>query len=169
MLVTLQTEVSPKQRRNYYFIILSCVSMQITASTIYMVFPLFFSAIGLNKGESGLLISIGTFAGIISSVAAGILSNRYGRKKILFLGTLLYTIVFFLFIYSGNNFSVLMLLRFIEGLGFYVMPVMVTTMAADIFPPGERGRAMSLFSAAGGIGALIGPLMAPLLISGDNY
>ena len=161
--------VSPSQRRNYYFIIISVISMQITASTIYMVFPLFFSAIGLNKAESGLLISIGTFAGIISSVAAGILSNRYGRKKILFLGTLLYTIVFFIFTYSGNNFSVLMILRFIEGLGFYVMPVMVTTMAADIFPPSERGKAMGLFSSAGGVGALIGPLISPLLISGNNY
>jgi MFS family permease len=164
-----ETTVSPQQRRNYYFIIISVISMQITASTIYMVFPLFFSAIGLNKAESGLLISIGTFAGIISSVAAGILSNRYGRKNILFLGTLLYTVVFFVFAYSGHDFGIFMILRFIEGIGFYVMPVMVTTMAADIFPPGERGKAMSLFSAAGGIGALIGPLISPLLISGDNY
>jgi MFS family permease len=62
-----------------------------------------------------------------------------------------------------------MVLRFIEGLGFYVMPVMVTTMAADIFPPGERGRAMGLFSSAGGVGALIGPLISPLLISGNDY
>jgi MFS family permease len=154
-----ETTVSPQRRRNYYFIIISVISMQITASTIYMVFPLFFSAVGLNKAESGLLISIGTFAGIISGVAAGILSNRYGRKNILFLGTLLYTVVFFIFAYSGHDFSIFMILRFIEGIGFYVMPVMVTTMAADIFPPGERGRAMSLFSAAGGIGALIGPLI----------
>jgi MFS family permease len=164
-----ETTVSPLKRRNYYFIILSIVSMQITASTIYMVFPLFFSAIGLTKAESGLLISIGTFAGIISGVAAGILSNRYGRKRMLFLGTLLYSAVFFFFIYSGNSFSVLMVLRFIEGFGFYVMPVMVTTMAADTFPPGERGKAMSLFSGAGGIGSLIGPLISPLLITGEDY
>ncbi len=143
--------------------------MQITASTIYMVFPLFFTSIGLNKGESGLLISIGTFAGIISSIAAGILSNRYGRKQILFLGTLLYTVVFFIFAYSPHDFNLYMILRFIEGFGFTVMPVMVTTMAADIFPSNERGKAMGLFSAAGGIGALIGPLLSPLLISGNNY
>jgi len=161
--------VTPQQRRNYYYIIISCISMQITASTIYMVFPLFFSSVGLNKGDSGLLISIGTFAGILSSIAAGLLSNRYGRKKILFIGTLLYTAVFFLFIYAGSGFGVLMVLRFIEGLGFYVMPVMVTTMAADIFPPGDRGKAMGLFSSAGGVGALIGPLISPLLITGSDY
>jgi DHA1 family multidrug resistance protein-like MFS transporter len=161
--------VTPQQRRNYYYIILSVISMQITASTIYMVFPLFFSSVGLSRGENGILISIGTFAGILSSIAAGILSNRYGRKKILLIGTLLYSVIFFVFIYAGSSFNVLMVLRFIEGLGFYVMPVMVTTMAADIFPPGERGKAMGLFSSAGGVGSLIGPLVSPLLITGNNY
>lgn len=160
---------TPQQRRNYYFIILSVISMQITASTIYMVFPLFFASVGLTTADSGLLISIGTFAGMISSVAAGVLSNKYGRKKVLFIGTLLYTIVFFIFAYSGSSFGVLMLLRFIEGLGFYIMPVMVTSMAADIFPARERGKAMALYSVSGGIGSLIGPLIAPLLIRGNDY
>jgi MFS family permease len=164
-----QYTVTPQQRRNYYCIIISVISMQITASTIYMVFPLFFSSVGLTRGESGLLISIGTFAGILSSIAAGIFSNRYGRKKVLLLGTILYSVIFFIFIYAGSGFGVLMVLRFIEGLGFYVMPVMVTTMAADIFPPGERGKAMGLFSSAGGVGSLIGPLVSPLLITGSDY
>ena len=164
-----ESEPTAQQRRNYYFVILSVISMQITASTIYMVFPLFFSSVGLDKAESGLLISVGTFAGIISSITAGILSNKYGRKNVLLLGTLLYTVVFFIFAYSGHGFGVLMLLRFIEGLGFYVMPVMVTTMAADIFPIKDRGKAMALYSFSGGVGSLIGPLASPLLISGNNY
>jgi len=160
---------SEHQRRNYYFAIISVISMQITASTIYMVFPLFFSSVGLNKAESGLLISVGTLAGVISSIAAGVLSNRYGRKNVLLVGTLLYTVVFFVFAYSPAHFGVLMALRFIEGIGFYIMPVMVTTMAADTFPPNERGRAMSLYSVSSGIGNLIGPLVSPYLITGDNY
>jgi MFS family permease len=158
-----------QQRRNYYFIILSVISMQITASTIYMVFPLFFSSVGLDKAESGLLISVGTFAGILSSIAAGVLSNRYGRKNVLLVGTLLYTVIFFIFAYSSHGFGMLMVLRFIEGIGFYIMPVMVTTMAADTFPTRERGKAMSLYSISGGVGSLIGPLIAPLLITGSNY
>ena len=164
-----EADPTPQQRRNYYLIIASIIGIQVTSSTIYMVFPLFFSSIGLNKAESGLLISIGTFAGILSSIAAGVLSNRYGRKNVLLVGTLLYTGIFFIFAYAGSGFGVLMVLRFIEGIGFYIMPVMVTTMAADIFPTRERGKAMSLYSVSGGVGSLIGPLIAPLLISGNNY
>lgn len=162
-------EPTPQQRRNFYLIILSVVSMQVTASTIYMVFPLFFANAGISRTESGFLISIGTLAGVLSSVVAGVLSNRSGRKTVLLFGTLLYTVVFFLFAYLDHGFGTLMLLRFVEGLGFYVMPVMVTTMAADIFPMKDRGKAMALFSTSGGIGSLIGPLISPYLISGNDY
>jgi DHA1 family solute carrier family 18 vesicular amine transporter 1/2 len=159
----------PNQRRNYYLIVSSVIGIQVTSSTIYMVFPLFFISAGLSAAESGILISIGTLAGIISGVTAGILSNRYGRRKILLFGTILYTLVFFLFVYLSHDFWTLISLRFIEGFGFYIMPVMVTTMAADIFPINERGKAMSLYSVSGGIGSLIGPLIAPFLIFGNNY
>jgi len=164
-----ETGPTPKQRRNYYFAIISVISMQITASTIYMVFPLFFASVGLSKAESGLLISVGTLAGVISSIAAGVLSNKYGRKNILLLGTVFYTVVFFIFAYTPAHFGILMGLRFIEGIGFYIMPVMVTTMAADTFPPNQRGRAMAMYSVSSGVGNLIGPLVSPYLITGDSY
>jgi len=45
----------------------------------------------------------------------------------------------------------------------------VTTMAADTFPVRDRGKAMSLFSASFGFGSLIGPLISPYLISGNDY
>ena len=58
-------EPTQAQKRNYYLIVLSMVSMFVTTSTIYMVFPLFFEEYGMSGTRIGLLISIGTFAGII--------------------------------------------------------------------------------------------------------
>ena len=63
--------VSPGRRRNYYLLIASVVSMQITASTIYMVLPLFFKEYGISNTQNGLLISIGTLAGVFSGLLAG--------------------------------------------------------------------------------------------------
>jgi len=161
--------ITSKQRRNYYFIILSVISMQITASTIYMVLPLFFQEYGMTNGESGILISIGTLAGVFSGLIAGKFSDNYGRKWFLVGGTAVYAVVFFLFAILGKDFNTFLLLRFFEGIGFYVMPVLVSAMCADIFPTRERGRMMALFSMAGGIGQLIGPLSAPYFINGSNY
>jgi MFS family permease len=165
--VVAEQVVTKEWRRNYY--ILSVVSMQITSSTIYMVLPLFFTNYGISNTENGLLISIGTLAGIISGLVAGKFSDNYGRKRFLVAGTALYSVVFFLFAVLSKDFGTFLVLRFIEGFGFYAMPVMVTAMAADIFPVKERGRAMGLYSMSSGMGQLIGPLVAPLLIQGSDF
>jgi DHA1 family multidrug resistance protein-like MFS transporter len=143
--------------------------MQITASTIYMVLPLFFKEYGISNTQNGLLISIGTLAGVFSGLLAGKFSDNYGRKWILVGGTGVYAIVFYLFAFLNKSFTTFFVLRFFEGIGFYVMPVLVSAMCADTFGRKERGRMMSLFSMAGGIGQLIGPLTAPYLIQGNNY
>jgi MFS family permease len=161
--------VDPKLRRNYYLLILSAISLQITVSTIYMVLPLYFSQFGINKSGTGVLISIGTFAGIISGLVAGKFSDNYGRKPFLILGTIMYSVVFFLFAYVPGSFDVFFILRFIEGLGFYIIPVIIVSMAADIFPAKERGRAMGLYSMSSGVGQLVGPLTAGYLISAGSY
>jgi MFS family permease len=161
--------VTTRQRRNYYYLILSIVSMQITASTIYMVLPLFFEQYGISKTENGVLISIGTLAGVFSGLIAGKFSDNYGRKWFLVAGTAIYSVVFYMFAFLSKDFNTFFMLRFFEGIGFYVMPVLVAAMCADTFPTGERGRMMSLFSMAGGIGQLVGPLMAPYLIRGNDF
>jgi DHA1 family multidrug resistance protein-like MFS transporter len=143
--------------------------MMITASTIYMVFPLFFAEHGISNTQSGVLISIGTLAGVFSGLLAGKFSDSYGRKWILVGGTGIYAVVFYLFAFMSKDFTTFFVLRFFEGIGFYVMPVMVSAMCADTFERQERGRMMSMFSMAGGIGQLIGPLSAPYLIKGDDY
>jgi MFS family permease len=161
--------VDPKMRRNYYLLILSAISLQITVSTIYMVLPLYFEQFGVNKAGTGVLISIGTFAGILSGIVAGKFSDNFGRKPFLLLGTAMYSVVFFLFAYVPGSFDVFFILRFIEGLGYYIIPVVIVSMAADIFPAKERGRAMGLYSMSSGVGQLIGPLSAGYLISSGNY
>lgn len=159
----------PERRRNYYLLIASVSSMMITASTIYMVLPLFFAEYGISKTQNGLLISIGTLAGVFSGLLAGKYSDSHGRKKILVAGTAIYAVVFYLFAFLKKDFTTFFILRFLEGIGFYVMPVLVSAMCADTFERQERGRMMSLFSMAGGIGQLIGPLSAPYLINGNDY
>ena len=71
--------------------------MQITSSNIYMVLPLFFEQHGISKTENGILISIGTLAGVFSGLIAGKFSDNFGRKWILVGGTAIYSVVFFLF------------------------------------------------------------------------
>ncbi len=165
----MSSDVTPQMRKNFNIMIASTIVMQITSSTIYMVLPLFFASVGLSNADNGILISIGTFAGIISGLIAGALSNRFGRKNILILSGFIYSSTYFMLVFMGHDFTSLMISRFIAGIGFYMMPVMVTTMAADVYPMRERGKAMALYGVSGGVGALIGPLITPFLVFGNDY
>ena len=158
-----------EMKRNYYMVIAAMVSMQVTTSTIYMVLPVFFKLNGVSNTESGVLIAIGTFAGIISSFLAGRYSDTHGRKPVLIAGMAMYSAVFFLFALGGNDFNTFFILRFIEGLGFYITPVAVMTIAGDIFPARQRGKAMALYTMASGIGQLLGPLGAGFFIEAATY
>ena len=42
-------------------------------------------------------------------------------------------------------------------------------MAADSFPPRERGQAMSLYTVSNGVGQMIGPLFAGLFIDAADF
>jgi MFS family permease len=156
-------------KRNYYMVIAAIVSMQVTTSTIYMVLPVFFKEYGITNTQSGILIAIGTFAGIISSFLAGRYSDSHGRKPVLLAGMAMYSAVFYLFALGGKDFNTFFILRFIEGLGFYITPVAVMTIAGDIFPPNQRGKAMALYTMASGIGQLVGPLGAGYFIEAATY
>ncbi|MCW4014705.1 MAG: MFS transporter, partial [Candidatus Bathyarchaeota archaeon] len=162
-------EPSTAQKRNYYLIVLSMVSMFVTTSTIYMVFPLFFEEYGMSGTRIGLLISIGTFAGIVSSIIAGKYSDSHGRKPILFAGVAMYAVVFFLFAFMDKSFTTFAVLRFIEGFAFYMTPVAITTMVADIFPPKQRGKAMSLYTMSNGVGQFVGPILAGMFLEQTSY
>lgn len=165
------TALSPTkdQKRNYWILILSCVGLQITSSTIYMVLPIFFQDYGISNAGVGVLISIGTFGGVASGIFAGKLSDKYGRKPFLILGAFLYGIVFFLFAFLGKSFLTFFVLRFIEGFAFFMIPVIVISMAADTFPPMQLGRAVALFSVSSGIGQLIGPIFAGYFVEASDF
>ncbi len=158
-----------RARRNYWLLIASCVGLQITSSTIYMVLPLFFQNCGISNSGVGILISVGTFGGVLSGVLAGKLSDRHGRKPFLLLGGFLYSLVFFLFAFLGKNFLTFFVLRFIEGFGFFIIPVVVVSMASDTFPPIQLGRAIALFSVSTGIGQLIGPIFAGYFLEAADF
>ena len=159
----------PKSKRNYYILIVAVMSMWITVSTVYMVLPLYFQKYGVSTSENGVLIAIGTFAGVISSIIAGKYSDSIGRKPVLLFGVSLYTVAFFLFAYFGRDFVSFFVIRFIAGFGFYMTPVAIITMAADIFPQSERGKAMGIYSMSSGVGQLVGPLFAGSFIDASSF
>lgn len=103
----------------------------------------------------GLLASSFSFCAFLSAPAFGKLSDRVGRKPVLFV-SLLGSVVGFLLLGIGGALWVLLLGRVIDGLtvgnaGAYMSYV------ADVTPPEERAKRFGLIGAIMSVGLMIGP------------
>lgn len=123
---------------------------------IVPVMPSFKDLMHLSGQTMGYLIAVFAFAQLVMSPLAGRWIDTYGRKKMIIIGLLLFSISEMIF-GLGTHVSVLYFSRILGGIsGAFIMPG-VTAYIADITSLKERPKAMGYVSAAISIGFIIGP------------
>ena len=85
-------------------------------SSVTSAFLRIVQELGVSSGQVGLLITVFTLPGIVLTPVLGVLSDRYGRKKILVPALLLFGVA------GGTcalarSFELLLVLRFFQGMG----------------------------------------------------
>ncbi|MDO3385900.1 sugar porter family MFS transporter [Gilvimarinus sp. SDUM040013] len=96
----------------------------------------------LSDWEMGLVVASPTLGGIIAGGSAGPLSDRFGRKPILLLIAILYTVSAAISALAPD-FLTITLARFIGGLGFGSLSL-APIYIAEISHPSQRGRMVSI-------------------------
>lgn len=102
----------------------------------------------------GGLVSMGILAGIILALPAGGIMMKTGPKK-LGLFSLLCALIGNVVGGLAPNFTILMLGRLIEGIGFGLIGVVAPAIIAVLFPPEKRGLPMSIWSTWIAVGLLL--------------
>ncbi len=103
---------------------------------------------------------------LIAAPGLGVLSDRFGRRPILFI-CLLGSAVGYLILGLGGALWLLFLGRIIDGLTGGNISVLFGYVA-DITEPKDRGKYFGMLGAAAGVGSLIGPAVGGLLAT-INY
>ena len=109
--------------------------------------------IGLSATEWGLILLVEAVVKLFAFMAAGVLVDRYGRKKILLVALLisLFTIPLFVIL---KSFIAIMLIRAATAVAFALAIPASTALMADLVPRSLRGKMMA---AIGQGGMMIGP------------
>ena len=124
--------------------------------------PFYASLFKASPVAIGLLYSIYSFAQLIFSPIWGGLSDRVGRRPIMLMSTLGAAFAYLLF-GLAHTLPLLFLSRLIAG----IMGGNISTAqayVADVTPPEKRAEGMGLIGAAFGIGFVLGPAIASVLI-----
>jgi len=133
-----------------------------TGSSIDLALPLIaeefsVSAVMLSWVPSAYLLSV-----LIFMLPAGRLGDCYGRVSVFKAGVVIYTAATALIVFIPSIFA-LLLLRFIQGIGSAMVFSTITAIISDLYPPGERGRALGINVTAVYVGLSLGPFLGGVL------
>ena len=140
------------------------------------VFPPLARELGLTEFQAGFIVSASALAFAAGSPLWGMLSERIGRKPVFVTGLVgagLGGGVFAVVAHFGSTglltggllLAALLLARVTVGLFMGGVPVAAQAFMADITRTSDRSAGMALIGAANGIGTLLGPALAALLVT----
>jgi len=134
----------------------------LSVSSLSPAFPRIVEELGVSRRAVGLLITVFTLPGVALTPVLGIFADRYGRKRILVPSLLLFGIA------GGScafvsQFSFLLALRFLQGIGGAALGSLNVTIIGDLFSGKERTAAMGYNSSVLSIGTATYPAIGGAL------
>lgn len=109
---------------------------------------------GLSASQEGLFVSCALLGCIIGVGFSGYLSDKIGRKKVLFIAALLFLISAIGFSFS-EQYSMLILFRVMAGMGVGVASNISPLYISEVAPAKKRGSLVTFYQLAITIGILV--------------
>jgi MFS family permease len=117
----------------------------------------------ISKGEAGILGTAALLSASLGGWVAGILSDRYGRVRILIF-TICWFTLFGVLAGFTQSFEQMLVVRTLQGLGFGGEWAVGAALMAEIIRPEHRGKAMGFVQSGFSVGwALSAVIMTGLL------
>jgi len=125
--------------------------------------------LGLTLVESGLIATTFNIMGMAVGMVAGVVCDRFGHKRLALAGLLVMALGGLAGAAAGG-FVVLLLSRFLEGIGFVLFAVCAPTlMSASTANAPDRARALGLWSAYMPTGGTLALLAAPVFFAVSGW
>lgn len=124
--------------------------------------PLYAQSLGLSRGEIGIVAAASTITGIFMNFVSGLLSDIYGRKKLLKISGFVFFSAPLLYFFA-NNAIALALVRAYYGIATAIFVPVSLALISDLYSE-KKGTFMGILSSATLVGRAIAPLLAGSLI-----
>lgn len=137
-------------------------------SAVNLALPNISQEFGLNAMGMSWVAMAFLLASAVFMVPMGRLSDMFGRRKVFVLGNMVFALSTLTCAISPGG-PVLILARLVQGIGGAMMFATNMAIVADIFPPGERGRAIGVNITAVYLGLALAPFLGGMLINAAGW
>jgi len=131
------------------------------------VLPLFTKALGASNSVIGLVAAASTIVGIVASIPAGVLSDFYGRRRVLLFSAFVFASAPF-FYFLVNAPWQLVIVRVYHGIATAVFCPVAMATVADLFKE-RRAENMGWYSSSTLVGRSLAPVVGGVIISVFSY
>jgi DHA1 family multidrug resistance protein-like MFS transporter len=124
--------------------------------------------LGYPAWKIGPLFAAQILAATLTKPIMGRLADRYGRVRMIVSGLILGGITTGTMVLS-SDYSVIMILMVLFGLGLATVTASTAALVADLSPTQGRGGALGILSSIMDVGQASGPIVTGLLVSAHSY
>ncbi len=123
--------------------------------TIAAAMP-YIRALGMfSDGELSVVVGAVLFGGIVSSLTAGVLAERFGRKRMIVASAALFLVAIPVVCLSSGSFAAMVAGRVLQGMSAGYMSVVMPMYLTETLPPAIRGRGTGVFQFCLGLGLVL--------------
>lgn len=123
---------------------------------------------GLSPFMVELALSLNLLSHLIAALFAATLADRYGRKKVMLYGFIVYmagSIIGAL----AHDFNIILLGRILQGAGVAPVIVLAYLIAIDNYPTSEQGRVMGLLNGSVALSLSLAPVLGSYVTDMYGY
>lgn len=119
--------------------------------------------LSLSATESGLILSAFFLGYALMQLPGGLLADKYGAKRVILIAVIVWS-VFTGLTAIAWTLSVLLVIRFLFGIGEGGFQPAASKIISTSFPVNERSKAMSIMLTSSGIMAMLVPIISAALL-----
>ena len=131
------------------------------AHVVAVNLPVYAKQVGVGFAVIGALVAVYDFAEIFAKPVFGWIADRRGLKTTMLAGIAFFSLASLAFLFVPPQ--LLIVIRFLQGLGAAALSITSTALVAVYFPDG-RGGAFGVYNALKGLGYVLGPSIGGAIV-----